>query len=226
MNLDQLKLPIGKPMRLRVTGLDYKKHYFQGKLLGYQVGQAVMVSLDTKPGQVLLHSDLTVKVDMDLPLGTASFATTIDSMVDGSFKYLVLDYPGALDYQPVRQQPRIATDVSISVNAHTGLGMTSSAIAGAMLDVSEGGARIVTEKELTAMVKKLTLSVSLAGLGMKKDLSIDAVLKNQAATSSDYPKYGFAYGIAFIGLEAVDEYFLQAFCLNHILQDKILMCSN
>ena len=182
------------------------------------------MALLSKPGQVLLHAGLKATLKGELAQGRFSFEAEIEQVFESPFLYMHLDYPLAVDFQQQRQHIRVKVDTPVEVNAHTGLGMTTSAIHGHMLNSSYGGARLVLEKELTNMVTKISIGVKLESEGLERDMTLMAELRNKAELADDYPECGFAYGVEFIDVDAVDDLFLRCFCLQEINHGRELMC--
>lgn len=218
MRIHELDLPIGKSFSLKMKGLDYKEHQFDARLIGFEQGQSVMVAIPAKPGQILLQTGMDVTIEARLPEGYVRFETEILSICDSPFQYLHLEYPLGVNYQKLREHVRIGVDEPVEVNAHTGLGMTTSAIHGYILDISFEGARLVVEKELTSMVTKISVGITLRSEELKHDMTLSAEIREASRLSDDHPDYKFAYGIHFIDLEPMDSLFLRSFCL----QEKVL----
>ena len=222
MRLHELELGIGQKLSLKIVGLDYKAHVFETQLLGYQKGDSVLLTLISKPGQVLLHKGLKAVVEGDLSDGFFSFESEIDEVVESPFLYIHLEYPAAVEYKQLRQYVRVPVDTPVEVSAHTGLGMTTSAISGYMLDVSYGGARLVLEKELTAMVTKISIGVMLSAQDLERDITVMARIKNQSKRADDYPHCSFAYGVEFIELGELEALFLRSFCQQQQLRGRVV----
>lgn len=214
MRLYELDLAIGQKVTLKIVGLDYKAHAFDAQLIGYQKNESVALTLLSKPGQVLLHKGLKASVEGELGDGYFSFDTEIDDVMESPFLHVHLDYPPGVDYRQVRRDTRIPVDTPVEVSALTGLGMKTSAINGYMLDVSRSGARLVLEKELTAMVTGLTIGVKLSCEELERDLTLSAQVRNRAKRSDDHPDCNFAYGVEFVELGDVETLFLRYFCLH------------
>ncbi len=225
MRLHELGLAIGKHLSIHLIGLDYKKHQFDAELIGYQKNESVMVALLSKPGQVLLHPGQKMSVSAKLPEGSVSFDSEIEQVMESPFLYLRIEYPVAVNVQRQRQHIRINVDTPVEVSAHTGLGMTTSAILGYMQDVSYGGARLVLEKELTAMVTTISIGVMLESEGLERNMTLQAKVRNNAELAKDYPNCGFAYGVEFTEIDPVDDLFLRTFCLQEANVGKALLCS-
>lgn len=213
MRLYELDLSIGHKLTLKIVGLDYKAHSFDVELVGYQKGESVALTLLSKPGQVLLHKGLKATVSGELIDGRFSFESEIDEVLETPFLHVHLDFPTAVEYRQLRHYPRFRVDTPVEVSAMTGLGMKTSAISGYMLDVSRGGARLVLEKELTAMVTQLSVGVMLSAGDLKRNLQLTAVVSNQSKPVEQYSQCPFAYGIEFRELPEPEDLFLRCFCL-------------
>ena len=224
MRLTDYPIPIGKTLHLSLIGLDYKAHEFEGQLMGYQSGHNVLVALEAKPGQVLLHSGLNVRATVHLGDGILSFDAQIEQVCESPFMHLYLEYPYSVEFEQIRSAIRVAVDTPTEINAHTGLGMTSASIHGYMLDVSTGGARLVVEKELTAMVTKISVGVMLATADLERDMTLTAQIRRQCELSPYHSDCKFAYGVEFIDIGEVDRLFLRSFCQHHILNNNVLLC--
>lgn len=214
MRLYELDLAIGQKVTLKIIGLDYKAHAFDAQLIGYQKNESVALTLLSKPGQVLLHKGQKASIEGELANGYFSFEAEIDEVLESPFLHVHLDYPPAVEFKPLRQYTRIPVDTPVEVSALTGLGMKTAAISGYMLDVSRGGARLVLEKELTAMVTSITIGVMLSCEELERDLELSAKVRNQSRVSDDHPDCNFAYGVEFIELGEMETLFLRYFCLH------------
>lgn len=227
MRLQDLSLAIGSQFQITIIGQDYKRHDCQAQLLGYHpAGRRLFVALINKSPQILLHAGLEVEGRLQTVLGCGSFKSELDVYHDlGSQPYLELDFPAGIQFQSLRASARIPVDSPVSLQAHTSLGITAQTIHGNMLDLSEHGARVVLEKELTNMVTKVELGVYIEGGGMKRDMTLFAQLKNTAPISDDYPDCGYGYGLKFIERRAADAYFIKAYCQQLQLQGRGISCS-
>lgn len=224
MRFEELSLTVGTRLNITIIGQDYKKHDCEAVIVGYFPGKTLVLTVPNKPPQVLLREGLNIEANVPMGEGVAHFSSSIEEVRDSLVTYLDLEYPAGVHLKTLRKNMRFSIDTPIEVNAHTGLGMTVNAIHGHMLDISENGARIVLEKELTKMVTKITLGVYLSNFGLERDVTVEAVVRNKAKTHPDYPECTFAYGVEFIELNPIERYFLQSFCLNHQIRKKQLLC--
>ena len=110
------------------------------------------------------------------------------------------------------------------MQAQTSLGMTTSINNGYILDISYHGARLVLEKELTAMVTNINVGVKLKTTGIERDMDLNAKISMKSALDDSYPECRFAYGVEFFEMDPTDEMFLRAFCLLEINRGKALLC--
>jgi hypothetical protein len=223
MRFEELSLPIGKTFTLSLVGLDYKTHQFEAQLLGYQKGKNLLLSIPSKPGQILLQAGTSVSVSTRVAQGSVKFDGAIEHIHQSPFLYLVLDYPVYVDFEQHRKEARFPVDTALEIYGHTGLGMKTSVIHGYMLDVSRNGARIVLEKELTTMITKIDMGVMLGEQDLTRDMTLIGEVRNKAALSKQYPDCSFAYGIEFVEKNDIDTLFLQAYCLQEILSENALI---
>lgn len=224
MRFEELDLPIGKSFTMKLVGLDYKSHEFEGQLIGHQKGKNIAITIPAKPGQVLLQAGATVSVSATSPEGSLWFEADIEYIHDKPFLYLLLEYPLGIEFERKRKEARFPVDTPIEIFGHTGLGMKTSAIHGYMLDVSENGCRLVLEKELTSMIIKIDIGVNLSEQGLERNMTLVGEMRNKSKPSKDYPGCTFAYGIEFKEIEDVDKLFLKAYCLQEIVNEKSLLC--
>lgn len=223
MRFEELSLPIGKTFTLSLVGLDYKTHRFKAQLMGYQKGKSLVLSIPSKPGQILLQGGTAVSVSTRVAQGSVAFDSVIEYIHQAPFLYLLLDYPVYVEFEQHRKEARFPVDTALEIYGHTGMGMKTSVIHGYMLDVSRNGARIVLEKELTALITKIDIGVMLAEQNLKRDMALTGVVRNKADLSLGYPDCSFAYGIEFIEKNEIDSLFLQAYYLQELLSEKALM---
>lgn len=222
MRLYELDLAIGQKLTLRIVGLDYKAHNFDVELMGYQKGESVALTLMSKPGQVLLHKGLKATVEGELVDGRFSFESAIDEVLETPFLHVHLEYPPVVEFKQLRRYPRIRVNTPVEVSALTGLGMKTGTISGYMLDISQGGARLVLEKELTAMVTTLTVGVMLESQDISRNIEIQAKVAKPSKPVEDYPECSFAYGVEFTELGEIEKLFLRCFCLQQQAAGKVL----
>lgn len=224
MRLEELNLSIGQPLELIIVGQDYKRHQCRGELIGYKAGKSLSIHIPIKPPQVLLRDKLPLEVTVQLPNGVATFESEIEQLNEFPFLALQCEYPRSVNFERKRREVRIPVDTQVQVIGHTNIGMKTDSISGYALDVSFTGGRIALEKELTNMVKKISVGLLLETEDIRRDLEIMAVVRNQSEKSDDHPDCNFCYGIEFIELEDIDRFFLRAYCLEQIQKENFLYC--
>lgn len=225
MKLHELGLPIGKPVTLTIKGQDYKEHTFDAQLIGYEVNHVLLLSVPVKPGQVLLHDGLQVGVEIRLPEGVVNFDSDIGEVSDWGFRFVKLYYPGNVDYQNPRKHIRVPANDPVEIIGHTDLGVDTGTMKGYVLDLSSTGIRVVLEKELTSLVKEVTINMHLQAYDLEQYLSVKAFITNEAPLSEDYPEYGYGYGLSFKALPEASKWFLHAYILEHLLHQKVIIFS-
>lgn len=216
MNKDfsELALPVGYQLQLTMIGQDYKRYRCMGTLIGYRSGGGFMVCLNNKPAQIMLREGLKIEGGVETPLGVGRFVSRVEQVATSPFEFLTLAWPESLSWQLVRQAGRFRVEFPLQLIAQTKLGVAIKPLSGLVLDVSETGARIALEKELTAMVNQVKLGFDLPALGKLRSLTINGVIRQ--ALPIDAQQYGFryAYGVEFIELDDLSSLALHVFTLD------------
>jgi hypothetical protein len=213
-----LKLPVATRLQLNFIGLDYKRYLCDALLLGFRVGESVLVYLPNKPPQVLLRQDMKVEATVVRQTGIARFESAIAVMRDRPYSYLHLDYPTAVALEPLRRTPRFAFDGALALIAYTGLGIVTARQRGRFCDISLEGARLATDKELTSTVTRLALTATVTVAGMQHSLEITGELKRSFGRDEKMAEAAapFVYGVSFVELPPPQRLLLLALC--HELQ--------
>lgn len=210
----ELALPVGYQLPLTMIGQDYKRYRCIATLVGYQQGGGFMVCLNNKPGQVMLREGLKVEGGVETPLGIGRFISRIEQVMTSPFDYLVLAWPEAVSWQLVRQAGRYRVEFPLQLSAQTTLGMALKPLAGMVLDISETGARIALEKQLTALVNDVQLSFELPALGKLRLLTVNGVIRQSLSADLRAAGFNFVYGVEFLELDELASLALRVFTLD------------
>lgn len=216
MNKDfsELALPVGYQLQLTMIGQDYKRYRCTGTLIGYRSGGGFMVCLNNKPAQIMLHEGLKIEGGVETPLGVGRFVSRVEQVATSPFEYLTLAWPESLSWQLIRQAGRYRVEFPLQLVAQTKLGVAIKPLYGLVLDISETGARIAVEKELTALVNQVALSFDLPAMGKMRPLTINGVIRQSLPVDPQHYGFGFAYGVEFIELEDLPSLALHVFTLD------------
>lgn len=211
-----LKLPVATRLQLNFVGRDYKRYPCEASLLGFRPDESVLVCLPSKPPQVVLRENMKLEAMVVRPTGIARFESAVLCLSDRPFSYLHLAYPDTVSLEPLRRTPRFALDIPLTVTAATALGITTARLRGRFCDISLQGARLATEKELTATVNRLTLTATVTVAGMQQVLEVAGELKRSFGRDEQRPDIPFVHGVSFVDLSAPQRLLLLALC--HELQ--------
>ena len=223
MQFDDLPLAPEEPFHVTIVGQDYKRHACIAHLIGYRRGQALMAYIPHKPPQVMLRNGLKVEARLATATGMARFNSRIEELHKTPCDYLRLAWPEELVFEPLRREPRFRYQRAAELVAHTGIGVSAGRIGGKLLDVSEHGARLLSDKELTDIVRKITLTVSFVFAGFEQQLSLDAVLRSRH-TAGAHAGSQFDYGLEFVDLKSEPRLWLYALCRHLEAQGAALDC--
>lgn len=212
-----LRLPVATRMRLDFMGLDYKSHPSEAVLLGYRVGESLLIYLPLKPPQVLMRDSMKIEAKVVLQMGIVSFSSAIQQICEQPYPYLHLDWPLDAMLEPLRRYPRFPLDIPVNLIALSVQGITTARVRGQLCDISVQGTRFGLEKELSSAVSKVLLNAKVAVAGMEHNLDVRGEVKRifgkDEKANSGFP---FTYGISFIELVPAQRLLLLALC--HELQ--------
>jgi len=212
-----LRLPVATRMRLDFMGLDYKAYPSEALLLGYRVGETVLVYTPLKPPQVLVRDGMKIEAKVVLQMGIVSFTSAIQQVCEQPYSYLHLDWPLDAMLEPLRRYPRFPLEIPVNLIALSAQGITTARVRGQFCDISLQGARFGLEKELSTSVSKVMLSAKVAVGGMEHTLDVRGEVR-RVFGKDDKALSGcpFTYGISFIELAPTQRLLLLALC--HELQ--------
>ncbi len=216
MQFAELRLPISARLLIGIQGQDYKTYSCEATLLGYKVGESVIVSISKKPAQVLLREGAKIDVRAAMQMGIAQFASHIDRVCSSPFSYFHLAYPGVVSMEALRKYPRFPLTTEFSMIAQTSFGISTGKMPGRFVDISVNGARIALQKELSAAVLQITLSAKLIVAGTEQELEVAATIKRAFGRDETMADKPFVYGVSFEKMPPLQTLLVLALC--HELQ--------
>lgn len=212
MQFADLKLPVGGRLQLTFTGRDYKRYPCEAQLLGYRVGETVLVFLPKKPSQVQLYDGIKVEAKVPMQTGIVDFESRIELMCSQPFAYLHLSYPRAVHFEPLRRFPRFTFDGVLALTAASELGITTGRSQGRFCDISLNGAKLALEKELGSTARQVTLSAAVTVAGMAQQLELQGRIQRVFGREDKVPGCPFGYGVAFSAPTPSQRLILLALC--------------
>lgn len=149
---EPVNLSVGTNLQLELVSGNV--HYcFPVKLLGYQAGESLMVSLPETDQWLRVGDEFIVRV-----LGETSYAFTSELLrvCYEPFGYMHLSYPVGVQGAMMRRAPRVEVhEPAINLTMQDG----SRAIRVSLADMSYSGARLVAEMQLGSIGDSFTIDV-------------------------------------------------------------------
>ncbi len=212
MQFADLKLPVATRIQLEFVGQDYKHYPCEAVLLGYRVGESVLVYLPKRPPQVTLRVGMKLEAKLAMQSGLVAFDSFIDHLTTHPYPYLHLAYPGTISLKPLRQAPRFPLDAALKAVAYSQLGVATAYLDGRFLDISLNGARVVLHKELSSVAARVDLNATVMVAGTEQQLELKTELKRGFGRSDKEGEAGWHYGLAFEELSPPQRLLLLALC--------------
>ncbi|MET0377844.1 MAG: flagellar brake domain-containing protein [Spongiibacteraceae bacterium] len=209
-------MPISARLLVGIQGQDYKTYNCEATLLGYKVGESVMVTISKKPAQVLLREGAKIDVRAAMQMGIAQFPSRIDRVCSAPFPYFHLAYPGVVSMETLRRYPRFPLSAEFSMIAQTSFGISTGRMPGRFVDISVNGARIALQKELSAAVLQITVSAQLVVAGTQQEMEVTATIKRAFGRDETMIDKPFVYGVSFENMPPLQTLLVLALC--HELQ--------
>lgn len=215
MQLAELKLPVATRMQLEFIGQDYKHYPCEAVLLGYRVGESVLVYLPKRPPQVTLRVGMKLEAKLALQSGLVGFESFVYELCTQPYPYLHLAYPAAVSLTPLRRVPRFPLTAELKAVAYSQLGVATGYLDGRFLDISLNGARVLLDKELSSVAVRIDVTATVTVAGTEQQLAFRTELKRSFGRN-EKGDAGWQYGLAFQELSPPQRLLLLALC--HELQ--------
>ncbi len=214
MQFVDLKLPVATRLQLEFIGQDYKRYPCEAVLLGFRVGESVLVYLPKRPPQVTLRISTKLEAKLALQSGIVRFESFVYELCTQPYPYLHLAYPASVSLEPLRRVPRFPLSTALRAVAYSQLGVATGYLDGRFLDISVDGARVSLDKELSSVATRVDVSAKVSVAGTEQQLELRTELKRSFGRSDKGD--GWHYGLAFQELSPPQRLLLLALC--HELQ--------
>ena len=196
MQFSDLKIPVATRIQLEFIGQDYKRYPCEAVLLGYRVGELLLIYLPKRPPQVTLRVGIRLEGKLALQSGVVRFESFVYELCTQPYPYLPLAYPASVSLEPLRRVPRFALNSALKVVAYSQLGVATGYLDGNFLDISVDGARVSLGKELSSVTARVDISAKVNVAGTEQQLELRTELKRSFGRS-DKGDQGWQYGLAF-----------------------------
>ncbi len=220
VRLEDVKLMIGDTLQLQPQN-DEARSRFYVKLIGYTVGQSVLVTTPVVDGRVcLMREGHSFVVRCFSGKNAYAFQTVILKVVNSPFPHLLLGYPREVRGIVVRKGSRVGTSILGAAQVLSGERANTPA-AVQIRNLSVGGALLSSHAPLGKKGDTLLLKFRLNIDDMEANPQMEAVIRN--VTTEPETENGeepdVLHGVEFQSMPQVDRMILTAFVYKHMLQD-------
>lgn len=217
VGLADLRLPVGTKLRLELVGRDYKRYPADGTLLGWRAHESVLVSLPRYAIPAPLADGMGVGVKLALQSGVVTFSSAIDQIANYPFDYVHLRWPASVQFEPLRARPRFACVEPLQGVGRSALEVITAHVAGQFCDISETGACVALNRQLSDVTAQLEISAQVKIAGLEQRLTIKSQIKRGLGKGEG--NFPYRYGLSFVDLKPEQRLLLFAFC--HQLQGNL-----
>jgi c-di-GMP-binding flagellar brake protein YcgR len=211
--LAQIQLAPGDMVQLQTMHTTHTDRY-QVKMLGFHAPVSIMVTSPTVQGKlVFIKEGQQFLVRGFVGKNAVAYKTRVLKSNLSPFPYLHLAYPESVQSMRIRGSARVPVELVTSVVAPRGKG------AAKIVDLSWGGARMVSPQPVADKDDDVTLSFRINPSGLDVYLTIKAKVR---AVNKDEGNNGqVATGVEFVELNEQDRLYLTNMVYQNLLKDNL-----
>ncbi|MBL4835870.1 MAG: flagellar brake protein [Pseudomonas sp.] len=211
--LAQIQLAPGDMVQLQTMHTTHTDRY-QVKMLGFHAPVSIMVTSPTVQGKlVFIKEGQQFLVRGFVGKDAVAYKTRVLKSNLSPFPYLHLAYPESVQSMRIRGSARVPVELVTSVVAPRGKG------AAKIIDLSWGGARMVSPQPVADKDDEVTLSFRINPSGLDVYLTIKAKVR---AVNKDEGNNGqVATGVEFVELNEQDRLYLTNMVYQNLLKDNL-----
>lgn len=213
---DQVKLLPGDAMQMQPLAEGQNERYTV-RIIGIMKGRSVLVTAPVVEGKlVFLRDGQTFLIRVFSGLNVCAFKAKVLKSQLVPFPYLHLSYPDEVQAMLIRKALRAPADIIVAV--HEGEGGRQTA-AGRMVDLSVGGARILSKQSLGEKGAQLYLSFKVRLDDMEEYVKTPAVIRSLGQEDDEQGRPQVATGVQFGELNQAQRLIIMNLVYQHLLKD-------
>lgn len=211
--LAQIQLAPGDMVQLQTLHATHTERY-QVKMLGFHAPVSIMVTSPTAQGKlVFIKEGQQFLVRGFVGKDAVAYKTRVLKSNLSPFPYLHLAYPESVQSMRIRGSARVPVELVTAVVAPRGKG------AAKIVDLSWGGARMVSPQAVADKDDDVTLSFRINPSGLDVYLNIKG--KVRAVSKDENNKGMVATGVEFVDLNEQDRLYLTNMVYQNLLKDNL-----
>lgn len=211
--LASVQLAPGDMVQLQTLHTTHTERY-QVKMLGFHAPVSILVTSPTAQGKlVFIKEGQQFLVRGFVGKDAVAYKTRVLKSNLSPFPYLHLAYPESVQSMRIRASARVPVELVTSVVAPRGRG------AAKIVDLSWGGARMVSPQPVADKDDDVTLAFRINPSGLDVYLTIKG--KVRAVSQDDSNKGLVATGVEFVDLHEKDRLYLTNMVYQNLLKDNL-----
>ncbi|MBQ0744892.1 MAG: flagellar brake protein [Pseudomonas sp.] len=212
-SLSQIQLAPGDLVQLQTLHPTHAERY-QVRMIGFHAPVSLMVTSPTVQGRlVFVKEGQQFLVRGFVGKDAVAYKTRVIKSNLSPFPYLHLAYPETVQSMRIRGSSRVSVELVTSVNGPTG------SAAAKIVDLSCGGARMMSPKPVAAKGDDVKLSFRINPSGLDVYLTINA--KVRAVSRDETANSQVATGVEFVDLNEQDRLYLTNMVYQNLLKDNL-----
>lgn len=213
---DQVKLMPGDALQMQPL-LEGQTDRYTVRIIGIMAGKSVLVTAPVLDGRLLFIRDgQTFLIRVFSGLNVCAFKAKVLKSQLTPFPYLHLSYPDEVKAMLIRKAMRAPTDVIVAVHEEEGGRQTA---AGRMVDISVGGARILSSQPLGEKGAQIHLSFKVKLADMEEYVKTPAVIRSLGEEEDERGRRQTATGVQFGELNQSQRLIIMNLVYQHLLKE-------
>lgn len=212
-SLAQVQLSPGDPVQLQTLHATHAERY-QVRMIGVFAPISLLVTAPTVQGKlVFVKEGQQFLVRGFVGKDAVAYKTRVLKSNLAPFPYLHLAYPESVQSMRIRASARVPVDLVTAVASPVGQA------AARLVDLSVGGARLVSPRAFAEKGHEVKLSFRINPSGMDVYLTLSAVVR--AVHRDESAQNQTATGVEFVGLTDQDRLYLTNMVYQNLLKDAL-----
>lgn len=215
---DQVKLMPGDALQMQPL-LEGQTERYTVRIIGIMKGKSVLVTAPVVEGRlVFLRDGQTFLIRVFSGLNVCAFKAKVLKSQLVPFPYLHLSYPDEVQAMLIRKAMRAPADTIVAVHEEEDGRQTG---AGRMVDISVGGARILSKQPLGEKGARLYLSFKVRLDDMEEYVKTPAFIRTLGQEDDEQGRPQVATGVQFGELNQAQRLIIMTLVYQHLLKDNL-----
>lgn len=217
LSFEQVKLMPGDTLQMQPL-MEGQSERYSVRIIGTMKGQSVLVTAPMVDGKLLfLRDGQTFLIRVFSGLNVCAFKAKVLKSQLVPFPYLHLSYPDEVKAMLIRKAMRAPADIIVAVHESEEGRQTG---AGRMMDISVGGARVLSNQPLAEKGAHIYLSFKVKLGDMEEYVKTPAIVRSLGEEDSEQGRKQVATGVQFGDLAQSQRLIIMNLVYQHLLKDN------